>query len=385
MEKRTFLTLLDKYLAGKATPEEERLLEEYYRRLDERSDLELSPEEESAMQQLILKNVWAQIGGGPRVIPMKRSRSVIWYAAASIILALSVGAYFTLRNQKPVQQITQNQVHDIAPGSNKATLTLSDGSQIVLSGAKNGTIASQGPAVVNKTADGQLSYVTSGQDNARAASATLFNILSTKRAEQYALTLPDGSKVWLNAASSLKYPVAFNGRDRTVELTGEAYFEVVHKSAQPFRVKVKGETVEDIGTHFNINAYNDEPVLKTTLVEGAVQISAGAQTVRLIPGQAAIAKSDGKISVIAADTEGAIAWKSGYFNLNSENLASIMRKVSRWYDADVTFEDPKLQDQVFGGTLTASRFKNVSQLLSKLQLTGAIHYRIENKKIIITD
>jgi len=311
-------------------------------------------------------------------------------AAASVLLFLSIGGYFLLHKQ-PIQHVAQNQVHDIAPGGNKAILTLAGGKQIVLTGAKNGTIAKEHQITINKTADGQLVYDVTGQQTAGSKLPT-DNLLSTPRGGQYHLTLADGTQVWLNSASSLKYPSAFTGKERRVELTGEAYFEVVHNSAMPFRVVAAGETVEDLGTHFNINAYTDEPAIKTTLLEGSVKVSVPNSSsplekagLRLKPGQETILK-DQHLSEQAGDMEMATAWKNGLFAFYNTPLPDVMRQLSRWYDVNITFEG-RIPDREFSGKL----YRNVkaSQVLDILAYKK-VHYRIEQgdasgkgKKIVI--
>jgi len=371
--------LAKKWREGTISPEEKKEFDAWYDSKD--NTFELTRNETRGQTENRLYNNILEKGN------IQKRRTVrLWpriAAAASIIVALSICGYFMLHQQQGAQQVAQNK-NDIAPGGNKATLTLSDGKKIILSDARNGKIASQGQILVNKTADGQVEYQNAAgtQNN---AGEVAWNTLEVPRGGQYHLTLIDGTQVWLNSGSKLVYPSAFMHGERRVELTGEAYFEVVHNAAQPFSVKVKDEIIEDIGTHFNINAYDDEPVLKTTLIEGAVRVSEGSQQVMLRPGQASIGGIEGKVGLITADPEEAIAWKSGYFLFNSENLASIMRKVSRWYNADVVFEDKKLEKQLFSGTITVSRFKNVSDLLNKLRLTGAAHFKIENNKILISD
>jgi transmembrane sensor len=257
---------------------------------------------------------------------------------------------------------------------------LADGKRIILTGAKNGTIAKDHNAIINKTADGQLVYQSDDKETA-SSKRPAENLLQTPRGGEYHLILADGTNVWLNAASSIRYPTAFTGNDRRVEVTGEAYFEVAHNAAKPFRVTSKGQTVEVLGTHFNINAYDDEPGIKTTLLEGSVKVSNKDQKAILKPGQQAIVQSiNNSIIIKNANTEEVVAWKNGYFLFDGEKIESIMRKVSRWYDVDVQYEQT-MPDVAFGGSI--SRFENVSQLLEVLQRTGSVHFKIEGRRLTV--
>jgi transmembrane sensor len=301
-------------------------------------------------------------------------------AAASILLFLSVGSYFLFH--KPLtQQITQNQQQDIAPGRNRATLTLSNGQKIILSKGLSGKLAQQGNALVQVNSGNDISYtVFAAKSN--LGSKVQYNTLSTAIGEQspYPLVLADGTKIWLNAESSVTFPTSFTGKERIVKITGEAYFEVVHNAAQPFKVIVNGETIEDIGTHFNINAYNYEPSINTTLLEGSIKVSAGSQNVVLVPGQQSLLlTTNNKISIKDADIEDVIAWKDGYFAYKKADINTVMRQFSRWYNVDVSYEGAIPTTMITG---KVHRNVNASQALKILAYLD-IHYRIEGKKIII--
>lgn len=296
-------------------------------------------------------------------------------AAASILIGLSVGGYYILHKQ-PTIQTAQNQIQDIAPGSNQATLTLANGQTIVLNKGLSGKLAEQGHTTINVNAGNAITY-TPGQTDAKVE----YNTLTTKRGEQspYPLILADGTKVWLNAASSIKFPTAFNGKNREVTLTGEAYIEVAHNATQPFRLITKGQTIEDIGTHFNVNAYDDEAVTRTTLLEGSVRVI-NKTAVVLKPGQQSVADNN-SLTVQDVDLDQVMAWRSDKFLFNDEPLANIMRQVSRWYNVDVTYDDAGLKEKRFGGV--TARFANVSQLLSTLEMTGKVKFTIEGRKIYV--
>jgi transmembrane sensor len=268
--------------------------------------------------------------------------------------------------------------HKIVPGSNKAILTLADGSKINLDNSGKGTITHQGLATVNKSNNGQLIYKIGGKVQ---PAAMLYNTATTPRGGQYQLILSDGTKVWLNAASSIKFPVAFSGSERHVELTGEAYFEVAKNKKMPFSIAVKGSSIEVLGTHFNVAAYDDDKHMVTTLLAGSVKLKKGNAEALLQPGQKAVL-ADGQTAyeVSEANTDEAVAWKNGYFVFDNENIQSIMKKISRWYDVDVSYNGA-VTDQNFGGTV--SRFSNVTELLKMLELTGTIHFKIEGRMITV--
>ena len=301
-------------------------------------------------------------------------------AAASLIIFISGAAiYFALRTPKDntiAKASPQQLKNEAAPGGNKAILTLSDGSAIILDDAKNGQVAQQGGTQIAKLANGQLVY--NALDNKLAE--VVFNTLTTPRGGQFKLTLPDGSEVWLNAASSIKYPTAFIGNERKVEISGEAYFEIAHNAAKPFKVSVNGMEVKVLGTHFNINAYNDEASVKTTLLEGSVSLSEGGAVTTLKPGQQAQLRNGGNIKVINnVDIDQVVAWKNGYFSFNRSGLQTVMRQLARWYDVEISYEG-KIPERQFGGKI--DRNSNLSEVLKILE-ESKVHFRIEEKKIIV--
>ncbi|SDE85421.1 FecR family protein [Mucilaginibacter pineti] len=358
--------LLQKHQNGTLSASEQELLENWYLQWNPGSE----PISEERLTE-ISQTVYAKL-------PQPAKERALWprvAAAASILIAISIGGYFTLHNSKPARQVAVQ--HDALPGGNKAYLTLGNGQRISLTDLKNGTIANQAGKTIQKTADGLIVYGDSHTNHSNAEIIT--NTIETPPGGQYQIVLPDGSKVWLNAASSLKYPAAFTGTDRQVELTGEAYFEVAKDKAHPFKVKTNRETVEVLGTHFNINSYSDEPTLKTTLLEGSVKIST-ANTEQIIkPGEQAVLGNSLKIQ--QADEEEVMAWKNGLFVFNDEPLESIMRKVSRWYDLDVQYSDIDKTQAFIGGI---SRFSNVSKVLQKLESTKMVHFKILGKTIYVT-
>lgn len=310
----------------------------------------------------------------------KERRKNIRYAAAAIIICmLSVSLYFLFKPQ-PARQISKTEnikspANDVAPGGNKAILTLANGTSIILDSAANGTLTTQGNSKILKL-NGMLSYNTLKNKS----SEVLYNTISTPRGGQYELMLSDGSKVWLNAASSLRFPASFVGKERKVELLGEAYFEVAKNAAMPFKVKVHGMEVEVLGTHFNINSYDNESMIRTTLLEGSVKINKNNSSSLLKPGQQAQMNKAGEIKIINnVDVEEAIAWKEGKFQFDKADIHDIMRQLARWYDVDVEYKGTVSSH--FGGTI--SRDVNLSQVLNMLHLTGEVNFRIQDKKVLV--
>jgi ferric-dicitrate binding protein FerR (iron transport regulator) len=304
------------------------------------------------------------------------------YAASGVaaMLLISAGIYF-LNNKKetPVAtaQLQSKFGNDVAPGSNKAMLTLADGSAIVLDSANNGLVAKQGSSSIEKPSNGQLVYSTAKEI---VAATMQYNVLTTPRGGQYRVVLPDGTKVWLNAASYLKFPTTFLGDKRNVELKGEAYFEVAQNANQAFEVAVNGMQVQVLGTSFNVNAYEDESNIKTSLIDGKVKVVSESSASILAPGHEAIMnKNTNDIKVAAADVEDAIAWKNNVFSFQNADIPTIMRQVARWYDVEITYEG-KVTKETFTGEV--SRNSNVSEVLKILEL-NKVHFKIEGKKITV--
>jgi ferric-dicitrate binding protein FerR (iron transport regulator) len=262
----------------------------------------------------------------------------------------------------------------IKPGNNKAILTLANGNKVAVTDAGIGKVADQGNSVIEKTAKGLLTYNAKPTTELGIES---FNTLETPKGGMYDVVLADGTKVWLNAASSLKYPTAFTGKQRRVELHGEGYFEVAKNRAMPFIVTSNNQQVEVLGTHFDISAYDDDNgVYKTTLLEGSVRLN--NQTM-LVPGEQAI-NINQKIMVRQVDTEDAIAWKNGKFKFKNENIRDLMRKVARWYNVEVVY-DGDMSRKDFSGIVP--RFENIATILTTLESTHTIHFKIEGRRITV--
>lgn len=224
-------------------------------------------------------------------------------------------------------------------------------------------------------------HFTNSNNNTTATTTPEFNTITTPRGGQYQVVLEDGTRVWLNAASSIRFPQAFIGVTREVELTGEAYFEVAKNKAKPFIVQANGTKVQVFGTHFNINAYGDNSNVTTTLLEGSVRMSSGSSAVMLAPGQQGDAVNGATIKVSPADIQQTMAWKNGLFIFHDLNITEVMKQVGRWYDVDVEYRDDEVKKNEFGGTI--SKYKNITELLDVMVLTRSIHYKIEGRRVII--
>jgi len=380
MTDEHFKQLLHKYQSGTATDEEIAFLESWYlqHNADEQADFVFDERLEDA------DAVWKKLHSPER----KTITKLLWTllaTAACIAVFFYVGRpYFANTNQKN-NQIAQNRSTKIVPGANKAILTLANGKQVVLTDIGNGKFDKQGNAAVSKTANGQLIYTLDPASAGSAAKELVYNTMNTPMGGQYWIVLADGTRVFLNAGSSLRYPVSFAGNERKVELKGEAYFEVVHNNAQPFKVVTGGQVIEDIGTKFNINAYDDEPVMKTTLIEGAVKASTQNQHVILKPGQQAQINSSDPTHAIKvirhANIDEAMAWKNGLFEFDNSGIKQVMSNTSRWYDFKVVYEN-KIPDLKISGRL--SRNVNFTGLIDLLKFEG-VKFRIEGRKVTITN
>lgn len=382
MERQRFLSLLEKYTDGKATAHEAALLDEYYKRLDALSDVQLSEKEEIIFRKSILEKIQYEIEPEKQRWELVPKRSYkVWYAAASVLVFLAAGLYF-IRSDKSRSEENKSAVvqkETIFPGSDKALLTLSNGEQIVLTSKSTGVLTTQGTARLIKKTNGELVY--SAQDHSPKANNEInFNTITVPRGGQYRVVLSDGSKVLLNAASSLTYPTTFNGKDRSVELKGEGYFEIAKNAAMPFIVKADDVDVRVLGTHFNISAYPDDPNITTTLIEGAVSMHKGRRERLLKPGQQGTAQKNlSSISVQHVDTEQAMGWVNGNFVFKDLNIKEVMKIVSRWYDVDAEYRG-NAQFKKFGGI--TSRYGNITELLDYMKITGGVNYKIEGRKII---
>lgn len=362
MNQTEATALLQKYKAGTCSEEEKAALESWYLQWNN---------EELAFEEAELLNLKKEMWHAMPSKPSAPKTPSLWpkiAVAAAVLIAVSTGLWFYTA-QQPEHGIRKELLaNDIAPGKNTATLTLASGEKINLSATKTGVTINGGKLAYN---DGT---------NISASSGTQAVIAATPKGGTYQITLSDGSKVWLNAASSIKFPSAFDKQgSRKVSLTGEAYFEVAKDKTRSFIVTTDKQEVTVLGTHFNINSYTEEPVQKTTLLEGAVKVSAFNASYLLSPGQQADLKNN-RVFVENADIGQTMAWKNGRFVFTGEDLESIMRKISRWYDVEVDFQD-NTQKISFIGVI--SRNKNISSVLQLIEDTGNVHFKIEGRRITV--
>jgi len=389
MKENKAQALLKKYVTGHCTEEEKAMLESWYLQQNLEIYPDMNAEDRLADKQQILTSLEQAI------VPAKRS--ILWPKMAAIaalaFVIIGLGLYTYLVKNSSVQQSAKVAKADVPPGGNKAVLTLANGQTINLSSNKKGIVIKTDALTYN---DGtEINTATADQSQTSAK-----NTISTPVGGNYQVVLPDGTQVWLNSKSSLSYPTNFNTRDRKVEITGEAYFEVAKvmikdkvnkgtKRRMPFIVESKDQIVEVLGTHFNINSYMDEKSIKTTVLEGSVRVSASTASqhsnlqqnnVVLKPNQQAILTGSNQITVQQVDAESEISWKNGYFKFN-EDIKSIMNKIARWYDVDVIYKSGVDLNQTFSGEVSNSR--NVSVLLKVMELTGNVHFKVEGRRIIV--
>jgi transmembrane sensor len=353
-----------------------------------RTDPDWVQAELQRMQEIRTESIWSKIEN--RITPtpsipltsQTRRRRWSYTAAASFIAVVCAGGgwLFLSRNHQIPATTPTVATADVKPGGNKAILTLADGRRIDLDTTANGVLANQGGSKVAKLSNGQLAY--NNNNIAKQPLVIAYNSLSTPRAGQFMVRLPDGTQVWLNNASVLHYPVAFTGPDRTVELAGEAYFEVARDAVHPFRVKVQdGATVEVLGTSFNIMSYSDEPAEETTLIDGSIRVSRDRQSTLLKPAEQSSLDSTGKLRVTPeVDVQEVIAWKNGYFQFDHASLQTTMRQLARWYDIEVVYRG-QIPEHEFQGKIQRSLL--LSDVLRGLE-NDQVHFRLDGRKLIVT-
>lgn len=314
-----------------------------------------------------------------KVVTIHQRTRVRWAAAAAVVLLLGSGIYYYMNSVSPRKTFATNNgtvadTGDIAPGTNKAILILANGDVVTLDSAGNQVI-NQGQTIVRQK-NGQLEYAVHGNSD-----AVVYNTLTVPRGGQFNIVLPDGSHVWLNAASSMRYPTAFNGNRREVELQGQGYFEVAPNARQPFFVKVNNLEVQVLGTRFDVMAYADEKSINTTLLEGLVSVKNGTTEQRLRPGQQAIVDpATGSMVVRPADVDQVIAWKTGFFEFDNASLGDILRQLARWYDIDVSYNQMG-NERLFGGRI--SRSLPLSDILHMLEANGST-FLLSGRKLTVT-
>jgi transmembrane sensor len=388
--------LAAKWMDGTITPEEKDRFEKWYNGFDF-AKCELMDHwanQPGQIEKQILFKLQASMSPVTPIHQLKRS-SRWWVAAASILLLTGAGStFFYLRNGPAATHANaagQTLSADVAPGRNGAVLTLSNGSNIVLDSAGNGQIATQGASQV-LIQNGAVVYtspaVTPSPIGSPAVTsspitspAVLYNTMSTPRGRQIRIILPDGSKVWLNAASAIHYPTAFNGNERAVELSGEAYFEIAKDESKPFVVSAAGMRVQVLGTEFNLMAYSDEAKINTTLVSGAVRIHTATNSLVLRPDeQASLSANANRLTVSKPNMKEVLAWKEGRFRFDGANITTIMRQIARWYDVDIEYSGEAPSNE-FNGSI--SRAEYVMKILGALERTGNVHFSLEGRKIIV--
>jgi transmembrane sensor len=362
--KQLFLQILERYRLGKASADEISFLEKYYNLYDDNEEIERTEEEYLSIKNNIKAKVDRQIA----LLSVNRPINKLWpswakYVSVAAILIVISASIIIYRDYSLDHKNTLAAHNDILPGGQHAFLTLANGKKIMLDTAGNGQIANQQGITVTKTETGQLIYMVSDQGNIDEAPTS--NTITTPKGGNYQVILPDGTNVTLNAASSLTFPTSFKGTERVVSLDGEAYFEVTKNAEMPFRVKSGQQVIEVLGTHFDVNAYADEPALKTTLLEGSVKVTTGQAIALIKPGQQALINltDQKKIIVRDADLEKEMAWKNGVFSFENDDLKSIMRQIARWYDADVIYEGEFPDDKFFGGIPRNSKLSAVAKIL----------------------
>ena len=371
--------LLEKYKAGQCSDEEILILQNWFHQVNAGENLKLSVEELLQTDT----EMWNVIVGQTQItkkVRLYHSRLRYWVAAAVFTLVLGGLFFYKMRLHQNEMDLSVNRI--IKPGEQTATLTLSNGKKIMLSGGMDHGSITENGVRITKTADGKLIYTIVKN----AADTGVYNTLSTAKGQQYSVVLPDGSLVYLNAGSSITYSTGLNHTARReVKLDGEAYFEVAKNKNHPFEVFTRHQVVEVLGTHFNINSYGDEPGTKTTLLEGSVKIfsfenSAADQYKILVPGEQAVL-SKGLITVEKVNAEEAIYWKDNKFSFHSEDIETVMREVSRWYDVTVIYEDDVKHVKVSG---SVSRFADITTLLDKLEKTGLLKFTVNGRNITVS-
>ncbi|MCI9846898.1 FecR domain-containing protein [Flavobacterium pectinovorum] len=376
--------LIIKKINDTLSPEEESIFDVWYNESVENRDyfFKVKNNYQSEIGNINLDEAWKVVDR--KIIPVKNKNQFYKYAvAASIALLLGTGMFYF---SKPKEQIIQvvEKPQEITPGGNRGILTLSNGKQIVLSdiSAKD-TIAQEGEkeeVTIKMDEKGVITYVINPDADVSKAGTNSFNTLSTPTGGQYNIVLADGTKVYLNTVSSIKYPTQFNGDQRIVELEGEAYFEVAKNKNKPFIVKSGNQSIEVLGTHFNVHAYNNEAIIKTTLLEGSVAVSYKSQKAILKPGQQSNVSDDfNRIGIRKVDTEAAIAWKNGRFKFDNADLKSVMKQLERWYGIKVEYRGDVSDVRFNGGTFMN---KNLSEVLKVLELSN-IKFKVEGKTIIV--
>ncbi|WP_254562234.1 FecR family protein [Dyadobacter diqingensis] len=413
MEEKYYITFLERYIQNQHTPEEHELFLKWFNSISAQEAQQVMDHYARISESKSVVNEFDNHAGLAAGIeeridalesPEIESRVIsFWgylrrFSAAAVIVLIGIGSYYVFFNKNvgTESRLAEVALNDAAPGGNRALLTLSDGSTINLNEAIDGQIASQSGIEINKVTDGQLVYSKQNDGHSGSSKTEIFNQITTPKAGQYQINLSDGTKVWLNSLSSIRFPAVFNGIERKVEITGEVYFEVasyrLNNRKVPFRVVCNNQVIEVVGTHFNVNSYRDESAVKTTLLEGSVKVYAiqGAAgkvgaAVNLKPGEQSILKrsksSVADIAVEKVDTESAVAWQKGFFKFKDTDIQEVMRQLSRWYDLDVVYHGPLPQDQFTG---YVSKKVAISNVLNILEEGGGVKFSVKDNKVEVT-
>ncbi|SDP28041.1 FecR family protein [Mucilaginibacter sp. OK268] len=407
MEKNISVEVIERYLSGNCTPDEIREVYQWFRSFDNTPEslVALRDDEKNLVKEKLFAQILSEINNSNDTVlldtdAVNRQKPVLnidgtqqsgddktWRlwpkiavaASVALIICFSLYSLFSIRH-KVVSEIAKVKLHDIPPGGNNAVLTLADGSKIILNNAKKGLLTRQGNVKVSKTTEGLLVYKVN-REGAVSGNDKL-NIINTPKGGQYQVILPDGTKVWLNALSYLKFPASFSGKTRQVEISGEAYFEVARNPAKPFIVKSTRAEITVLGTHFNVNDYPDEAFSKTTLLEGSVKIKGKQAVGTLKPGDQALLNESDEMKIAKdVNIEEAVAWKNGIFEFNSADITSIMRQAARWYDINIIYAGPPTHI-LYRGRI--SRNVNLSEMLTMIKYMG-VNYTLDGKNLIIKD
>lgn len=374
--------LYESYLQGTCNDDEKRLVEEWYNNIS-------ASAEHKETTEINFENfrtaIWNELPAAKQVKVKKHIYQRIFNPlpitiAASLLICVGLSFYhFSSKNVNNVQ-ISKND--SIAPGGNKAYLTLSNGERVLLNNEASINISDQNGVLINKTADGQLIYTISNKENGSSNRIVPMNKIETPKGGQFQVVLPDGTKVWLNSASSLKYPANFSKlKERSVELQGEAYFEVAHKDNLTFKVMTGAHEVKVLGTHFNVMAYPEEQAIYTTLLQGSVKVSQGNLSRMVKPGEESIVnEKTNSITVEKADLDKVMAWKNGRFEFDNSDLPEIMRQLSRWYDVTIDYRLTTNPGK-FGGGI--SKDQTLEEVLKLIEGNGICHFKVEGRKVIV--